>query len=118
MGIKQGDVLGDWTVVGAPFSRGPMAPGNNLSRYQVVVACTCGAHFVVRCVTLRRSKGHAVRAFNCENHTPLDIAEFVSVPIKERLRSGEAKLRLAREYGVSDTAIHYISIGRTWGHVA
>lgn len=51
-GVKQGDVLGKWTIVGPPFSRGRYSWG-------VVAKCTCGAIKVVAVNSLasKDSKG-------------------------------------------------------------
>jgi len=37
--------------------------------------------------------------------------------IRERVANGERPVDLALEYGVSDTAISYAALGRTWSHV-
>jgi hypothetical protein len=51
VGVKQGDVFTEWTVIGKPFSCGTRPPG--IIRWRVIVQCECGRLSAVEVRSLR-----------------------------------------------------------------
>ncbi len=65
----------------------------------------------------QRDKAKKGRAAKGESNGAAKLTPIIVREIHRRLRSGEMKSVLAREFGVTRTAIYYIAKGKNWRHV-
>ncbi len=72
-------------------------------------------------VTFSENSKHSFRlGLQCnkgEQHSQARLNEEKVRDIRRRVKNGESKHALAKEFAVSYAAIHYVSTGKRWGHV-